>query len=193
MKKRTPIIGSILAATMFVSIGVGTTLALYNSQKTVNVHLISGSLSAELYMKEMVRDELDSDGLWIKDKDIDLSGYEGYDQQKGVDLSVFSGEIFSDILIVPEMQGHATFTIYNTGDVAFNYSVSIIDKTSDEELKEQLEITYPTQAGVVLAGQSAEFDVSYEFLDDEENNDAMDQHVRFDVSVLCTQVARPND
>ena len=193
MKKSTPIIGSILATTMFVSIGVGTTLALYNTEKKVNVHLVSGSLSAELFMNEIVRDELDNSGQWIKDKTVDLSGYEGYDAEKGVDLSVFSGEIFSDILIVPEMQGHATFTLYNTGDVAFNYSVSIIDKTSDPELLEQLEITYPTQAGTVLAGQSASFEVSYEFLDDEDNNDAMDQHVKFDVSVLCTQVARPTE
>ena len=191
MKKRTTIIGSVLAATMFLSIGIGTTLALYTSEKTVNVHLISGSLDAELYMTAMVRDELDSSGLWVKDKNVTLTGYQGYEAGKGVNLSVYSGEIFSDILVVPGMQGEATFKLYNTGDVAFNYTVSIVNKEADQALDEQIEITYPTTGGQVVKGGNVEFTVSYLFKDlTDGNNDAMDQSVKFDVSVMCTQVAR---
>lgn len=190
MKKRTPIIGSILAATMFLAIGVGTTLALYSSNKTVNVHLVSGSLDAELYMTNMVRDELDSDGLWIVDEEVDLSVKTGYVADKGVDLSVNNEEVFSDIKIVPGMKGSASFKLYNTGDVAFNYTVSIINQEHDDELYAQLEIEYPDETGLLKIGEDVEFSVSYEFLDQDDNNDAMGQSVSFDISVLCTQVAR---
>lgn len=199
MKKRTPIIGSIMAATMFMSIAVGTTLALYTSNKSVNVHLISGSLEAELYLTSMVRDELDEDGLWLVDQEVDLTGKTGYEDGKGVDLSVNTEEVFSDILLVPGMTGTATFRVYNTGDVAFNYTVALVNKEADAELDAELEITSPTAAAQVTVDSYSEFQVSYVFTDlgvDNDgvglNNDAMDQSVSFDISVLCTQVAKPS-
>jgi len=193
MKKRTPIIGSILAATMFLSIGIGTTLALYTSDKTVNVHLVSGSLDAGLYLTNMTRDELKADGTWLVDKKVAIEEWTGYDADKeGVDLEVYSEALFEDVLLVPQMKGSASFKLYNYGDVAFTYTVSVVNESATNELREQLTITKPEKAGTLLVGQSVEFTVSYEFQDlTAVNNDAMDQTVTFDISVVCTQVERP--
>lgn len=192
MKKRTPIIGSILAATMFLSIGIGTTLALYTSEKSVNVHLVSGSLDAGLYLTNMTRDELTEDGEWIVDKEVAIEEWEGYDaDKKGVDLEVYSEALFEDVKLVPQMKGSASFILYNYGDVAFNYTVSVVNESADDELSEQLTITKPEKTGTLLVGKSVEFELSYEFTSSEDNNDAMDQTVTFDISVVCTQVERP--
>lgn len=186
-----------MSAVLFASVGIGATLALYTSEKTINVHLYSGSLSASLYMTEMVRDELDNEGHYIVDNPVDLSTYQGYEEGKGVNLSVYTGKIFSDIKLVPGMTGTATFKLYNTGDIAFNASVSMVNLVGDDTaFYDQLVISAPEGSHEVAKDSTYEFTASYEFTDlgvDEEhvgkNNNAMNQNVSFDISVLCTQIA----
>lgn len=197
MNKLTGIVGAAMSALMFGSVTVGAVLALYTSNKTINVHLQSGNLSAKLYLTSIIRDELDSQGLWVVDKDVDLSSYEGYDAEKGVDLSVYGDAIFSDILLVPGMTGKATFKLYNTGSIAFNYTVSLVNMQGGEQLLDDLEFVYPTTVSSLNKDDNDTFTVSYLFRDDGvdqdgvgNNNDAMNQSVTFDISVLCTQVAK---
>lgn len=198
MKKVTVIAGAVMSAIMFASIAVGATLALYTSEKTVNVHLYSGNLSAELYLTKMQRDEIGDDGQWIIDNEVDLSSYgAAYDQEKGVDLSVYEGEIFSDLKLVPGMSGTAYFRLYNTGDINFNYGVSRTNDTGGAELKDDMIITLPTSTTLVAKGAYSDFTVKYEFRDDGvdehgvgKNNDAMNQTISFDISVLCTQIQK---
>lgn len=197
MNRKTTILGACMSAVLFASVGIGATLALYTSEKKVNVHLYSGSLSASLYMTEMKRDELDDEGHYIVDNPVDLSTYEGYEEGKGVNLSVYSGAIFSDIKLVPGMTGSAKFKLYNTGDIAFNASVSMVNLVGDDTaFYDQLVISAPEGSQEVAKDSTYEFTASYEFTDlgvDEHqvgnNNDAMNQEVSFDISVLCTQIA----
>ncbi|MBE6141485.1 MAG: hypothetical protein E7175_01390 [Erysipelotrichaceae bacterium] len=195
MNRKTAIIGTVMSALMFASVAVGSVLALYQSNKTINVHLKAGSLSAKLYLVSIVRDEVDETGHWVADKDVDLSQYVGYDQDKGVDLSVYSDSIFDDILLIPGMKGKANFKLYNTGNIAFNYTVDAVNISGDQVLFDVLEISYPQTSSSLNKGDNASFSVSYLFEDkgvDEEgvgkNNNAMGKNVTFDISVLCTQV-----
>jgi len=197
MNRKTAILGACMSAVLFTSVGIGATLALYTSEKKVNVHLYSGSLSASLYMTEMKRDELNDDGHYVVDKLVDLSSYPGYVEGKGVDLSVYSGAIFSNIKLVPGMTGSAKFKLYNTGDIAFNASVSMVKLVGDDTaFYDQLVISVPEGSQEVAKDSTYEFTASYEFTDlgvDEKhvgkNNNAMNQEVSFDISVLCTQIA----
>ena len=199
MNKFTGIAGAAMSSVMFLSIIAGASLALYTSEKSINIHLRSADLSAELYLTSIVRDEIDDSGAWDVDKTVDLSSYgDAYDSEKGVDLSIYTGAIFSDIKLVPGMSGRANFRLYNSGNINFNYSVTTL-KSGGEELLDDLVITAPEETSITLLekGEYSDFSISYLFRDDGvdengvgNNNDAKNQTVSLDISVLCTQIAK---
>lgn len=200
MSKKLGIIGAAVAAVAFGGLAVGTTYAIFTANKSKNVHIQTGSLDAKLYLTSLVRDEVDSQGLWVVDKEVDITDWEGYEEGKGVDLSVYSGYVFDGILLIPGMTGTATFRLYNTGNIAFNYSVDkVIDnENSDPELVDDMIITCPTSSGLVLSEGYSDFTFGYEFRDDGlddngdgANNDAMGQTMSLDILVRCSQVERP--
>ena len=216
MKRKEKLIGAILASGLFASVAVGSTLALYSTEKTVNNHLSSGGMDAELYLLELKNDVLSNDGTITKDVAIDLSEYDGYtadtisyvnhdtsaqsSHEGGVDLATYSDEVFAVDNIVPTMKGSGLFLIKNTAStetadsVAFTFGVEITDPTGGEDLIEQVDIdikhanwaTNPT----LKSGEGITFSIEWEFVDSEDNNDAMDQTIEFDIKVTCTQVQR---
>lgn len=216
MKRKEKLIGAILASGLFASVAVGSTLALYSTQKTVNNHLVSGGMEAELYLLELKNDVLNNDGTLTLDNPVDLTGYDGYTAETisyvnhdtsaqsshagGVDLETYTGEVFAVENIVPTMKGSGLFLIKNAADtesndsVAFTFNVEVTNATGGAKLIEQVDIDIKNatwDANTVLkSGEGLSFSIEWEFKDLETNNDAMDQTINFDIKVTCTQVHR---
>lgn len=208
MKKLSTVkfIASLVTLAACGAIVVGTTYSLFTNEKDVKTHLvISGNLQAELYLKELKQDVLDEHGL-IKSQTVDLSTLKDsngknlvVDEEKGVSLLNYTDKIFDDVKLVPGMEGKATFLLYNTGEVAFDY---MIDKTivaydksgkidENAAIKDQIEwsIVAPEEKRV-LKSQYDEISVSYKFIDDDKNNDAQEQSMDLDLTFKLSSVTK---
>ena len=65
---------------------VGTTVALFQTQTTAHIHIISGSLDVKFFLTEVDSIGFDPSGHQLPDPvKKDLSGYPGYTEGKGVD------------------------------------------------------------------------------------------------------------
>lgn len=218
MKRKEKLIGAILASGLFASVAVGSTLALYSTQKTVNNHLVSGGMEAELYLLELKNDVLNNDGTLSLDQPVDLTGYNGYTADTisyvnhdtsaqsshvgGVDLETYADEIFAVERIVPTMKGSGLFLIKNAADtetddsVAFTFGVEITkdSETSGEDLIDQVNIQINNASwdanSILKSGEGLVFSIEWQFKDLDENNDAMNQTINFDIKLTCTQVHR---
>ena len=116
MKRRTKIVGAIMAAALFGSIFVGSTLALYSTAKKVNNHIVSGDFHAMLYLTGLQQDVLNANGTIAEDQVIDLSNYVGYDDTlQAVNLAEYNNEVIAIDKIVPTMEGKADFKIIIKG------------------------------------------------------------------------------
>lgn len=208
MERKKPkswkLISSLALIVVSAGVGIGTTVALFTSEKTIDSHLVIGSgLKASMYLTKVETDVLDADtGLIEEDKEADLSGYTGYDAVKqGVDLSKFDGEIFGTSKWVPTMRGEASFSLVNDGDVAFKVTYArslksfdadgseITDSTSNR-IQEQFSFIESSTEDVVTKGGKLDFTISFEFLDKENNNDVQGQSMSIDMKFVLTQVTR---
>ncbi len=208
MKKLSTVkfVASLVTLAACGAIVVGTTYSLFTNEKDVKTHLvISGNLQAELYLKELKQDVLDEHGL-IKSQTVDLSTLKDsngknlvVDEEKGVSLLNYTDKIFDGVKLVPGMEGKATFLLYNTGEVAFDY---MIDKTivaydksgkidENAAIKDQIEwsIVAPEEKRV-LKSQYDEISVSYKFIDDDKNNDAQEQSMDLDLTFKLSSVTK---
>lgn len=208
MKKLSTVkfVASLVTLAACGAIVVGTTYSLFTNEKDVKTHLvISGNLQAELYLKELKQDVLDENGL-IKSQTVDLSTLKDsngknlvVDEEKGVSLLNYTDKIFDDVKLVPGMEGKATFLLYNTGEVAFDY---MIDKTivaydksgkidENAAIKDQIEwsIVAPEEKRV-LKSQYDEISVSYKFIDNDKNNDAQEQSMDLDLTFKLSSVTK---
>lgn len=178
---------------------VGTTFALFTSEKTVNNHINAGNLTCDFYLTEFVYDELDEDGL-ITSKTEDLTKWTGWTaSESGVDLKVFSGDVISVDKFCPSMEGYAVFKVKNTGDIAFNYTFEVLnkkavwadqtDKSSEFDTVMSVEVT-GTSTDPVKKGQSvATNKVAFKFLN-EASNDWQKATFSFDIQLVATQVTK---
>ena len=202
-KTRWKMIGSLSALVVFASVSIGTTFALFTSSKTVTNHLtISGGVKASVYLTALSYDSLTDKGL-IQSNTVDLSTYsEGYEESKsGVDLSKYKDAIFPDTPIAPTMTGSATFTLYNTGDMAFNYTITPTYSATDAsgesltdltEIKRQIVFTIAddnTSTTIEKDGHKS-VTISYSFIDDKKNNDIASQSISLDLLFDVTQVTK---
>ena len=199
-KTRWKMIGSLSALVVFASVSIGTTFALFTSSKTVTNHLtISGGVKASVYLTALSYDSLTDKGL-IQSTNAELSTYEGYDSSKsGVDLSKYTKAIFPDTPIAPTMTGSATFTLYNTGDMAFNYTITPTYKDKDgnsldasSELRRQIVFTIADEntSTTIEKDGHQQVTVSYSFIDDKKNNDLISQSIILDLLFNVTQVTK---
>lgn len=203
-KTRWKMIGSLSALVVFASVSIGTTFALFTSSKTVSNHLtISGGVKASVYLTALSYDEINTSTGLIETTTPTLSTYEGYDSTKsGVDLSKYTSAIFPSNPIAPTMTGSATFTLYNTGDLAFNYTITTTYKDKDgnnldasSELRRQIVFSVPDSnvSTTINKGDSKSVIVSYSFIDDEKNNDIASQSISLDLLFSVTQVTKSNN
>lgn len=88
------------------------------------------------------------------------------------------------------MEGSATFLLYNSGDVAFDYTIEITkaaylkDGTKEDkaETLSQIEWTVAEpDSKQVNKGVGAEITVFYKFNNSENNNSAQEQSIDFDI------------
>lgn len=191
---------------IFGSLVAGSTYALYESERTVNQHLITGDFKAGLYLESLQKDYLDANGL-IATETVDLTQYSEYETDKGVNLVDYKGDVFTFDGVIPTMTSTATFAIYNTGNVAFQYSAEIVGhkgyvydsetskyvESSGAAILSQIEtkiVTSEGQDNVVNPNEKVTFEVTCEFKDLPNNNEAMNQQFAFDILVKCIQVVK---
>lgn len=207
MKMKEKVLTGLASAALFGTLAVGGTVALFSTEAKVTGHLVTGNYQASLYLTDLTQDEITSEGK-LASVEEDLTKYDGYEAGSGVNLSVYTGEIFSAERIVPTMTGEATFRLINRGDVAFTYRVEMSElryyaydsangayaEKADAALKDQIKFTGLTEdapvTGEIAPGKDASFKVAYEFLDMPTNNDAMNQKATFDVRVTTVQVTK---
>lgn len=193
--------------TVGAGVAIGGTLALFTSEKTVTNRLTVGTgLKAGLYLTSLENDILTEAGT-IKSKRADLttykdqSGNSAYDTDKqGVDLSKYTGSIFTVEYLAPTMIGEANLRLYNLGDLAFTFDVALTKKGFDADGKEdssaavleqiKWEMEVKDDAKQVNASSYADIVLSYEFLDLDNNNDAAGQSVSLDLNIKATQVTK---
>ncbi len=204
---RSKFVASRSAALLLISAAVGTTYALFSSQKKVNAHLTIGQgVKAGLYLTSLTRDEIDQSTGRPAEKTIGLSKYTSdgksvYDKDiGGVDLSLYKESVFPQLEIAPTMGGKAEFTLVNQGDVAFTYQLARTKKAYDADGKElgqdasiltQIHFSLEDQDNsIVDKNAKKKFSLSFEFVDDEENNLVQGQSLDADISVHVVQVTK---
>lgn len=205
------LVASLGCIAVFGGLAVGTTYSLFTSQKKVNTLLTiagSDSIKATLYLKELKQDVLNDDGMietqdmlstTIKKASGDVilpDSTTGY-----VDLTDYDYEkypIFSTVKLVPTMTGTATFVLKNTGDVAFDYTVNVTktaldkDGDTDDELARQIVFKSPEGQSTesVKKGGEKEITISYEFLNDQKNNDVMESTFSASLTFKLSSVSK---
>ena len=196
--KKEKIILPILALVCLAGVALGTTYALFTSNKTVNNHINVGNLKAGFYLSSITSDEITSTGDIAVDQEKDLSTYTGYEAGRGVDLAVYADDVVAVENFAPTMSGQAKFSVYNLGSIKFNYELKIISKsvtlangtTANDDFSEQFEVSLTGTALGSLEANSNVSDIviSYTFLDREDNNDYQLASFSFDVQLVATQV-----
>lgn len=202
------LVSSLACLAIFGGVSVGTTYSLFTQDKDINNHIeVSGDLNAKLYLKELKQDILDEDGL-IKSNTVDLTTLKDkngdpltYKEGKGVDLENYTSSIFSEVKLVPTMEGSATFILSNEGDVAFNYSITKSITCYNKEGNIDTSAAIASQISwsvtpnnnvsqLVKKGQTSTITVSYKFEDDVNNNDAMSESMDLDIHFSLTSVTK---
>lgn len=199
-------VASLATIVAFGGLAIGMTYSLFTSEKKINTHLVvSDNLKAKLYLKELKQDILDDNGV-IKSSTIDLSTLKDNtgaslvpETDKGVNLENYEGKIFENVKLVPTMEGSATFLLYNSGDIAFNYTIETTrtaytaDGTKDDNaaILSQIEwkVTEPENKQV-NKGVGSEITVSYKFNNSESNNLAQEQSIDFDILFRLSSIKK---
>lgn len=199
-------VAALVCILLFGGIAIGTTYSIFTNEKKINAHLeISGDLKAKLYLKELVHDVLDENGH-ITSESVDLATLKDSsgkalvpEEGRGVDLMNYTDKIFDSVKLVPTMEGKAVFLLCNEGDLAFNYILDSkkVAYTTDGKADENASVLSQIKWSVdepenkqVDKGASAEIVVSYEFLDDEDNNAAQGQMMDFDFTFKIKGVTK---
>lgn len=205
-KTKGKFIGAIAALVLFSGVSIGTSFALFSSEKTITNHLTIGKgLMAGLYLSELKQDVIDDETGNIKENNYDLTkfktddGRSAYDDdKKAVDLSKYQEDIFQENLLAPTMTGEATLRLYNLGELAFSYKVETTKTAYDKdgkkddnaEILDQIVFVFDYTETVVSKGSYAELKVSYEFKDRDDNNLAVEQSIAIDLRITTTQVTK---
>lgn len=205
-KKRSVLL-SVLTITLSLALVAGGTYALFTDQVTLTNHLRAGTLDITLERTNLVSLSLDSEtGFLVGRENPTDEDFSNADSKKNV------FDMTDQTLIVPGCWYSAEMRITNNSDVAFGYWLEIVfDDKEDLEIADQLKVTVTTVNGTtetelsksngLIGSETAPiatlaktgsqlFTVRVEFsdLDDEINNSAKSQAVKFDVIVHAVQI-----
>ena len=202
------ILVSSLTAMCAVALTVAGTYAIWNQTSTFNNHISAGNLKLTLKRNSYTKHLLDNEtGLM---KDVTDSTETTITDNDNV-FGLGSGE-----LMAPTAYYETNLTLVNEGSVAFTYSIYFnVSDGSDETLAEQLYVSYKigenatygeakqlstymgdtasttaliSSENSVQKGQSSEkISIKVSFDDQDNNNDAMDKSVDFDIKIVATQ------
>lgn len=205
-KRKRSVVLSFTTMMLCLALVVGGSYALFSDQVALTTHLKAGTLDITLERTNLVARALD-----------DTTGtLANVESDELVDFSTPNTRNVFDIertdKIVPGCSYTATLRITNNTDVAFAYWVRVINKVTGEDLPEladQLKISVLTEDGrlidgivsdglqvgtaekpinTMLKGGAESFDVTLEFLDLPDNNEAKNQSLTFDIVVYAVQV-----
>lgn len=182
---------------------IGITYGLFEETVSTRNHLVSGSLDATLVRKRLVSLNADADGYLksVVDDNLKDFSHDTGDNIFGVDETM---------LVVPGSSFTAEMRITNNGNVAFYYYVEVFFNStiSDASFASMLKLSVVSEKGIkreilikdgltlgkddsgiglVPVGASENFTVKLEFLDDENNNNAQNKFVVFDLRVHLVQ------
>lgn len=196
----------VLIASAFAIVGaaaliVAGTYALFSDSISIDNHLQAGTLKAKLERTSLNMVTLDPEtGYLVEHSDDEIKDF--------TESSMLSENIFGleeDSLIVPAAFYEVTMKLSNDGSVAFDYTVNIVLTSESNALAEQLKVTvnddaenakYLSDGETILASGTLDktegssfitFTIRIEFMNQNNNNDAQDLKVDFDLMVKAIQ------
>lgn len=199
---------------------MGVTYALLSEKVTVKNHLQSGNLNVSLKRHQLEYQVLDAATGELKHNiinDVTASTPEGKNFTEPTDEGIFGIKEYDTMYVAPGSFFAATMAIYNEGQTAFDYDITLELIGEPNELAKQLKVTVTYSDGTttapkmlselkgdgnrllideghMTAGQDQEaFTVRVEFIKDDTNNatQAADQgSVEFDLVVNAVQSER---
>lgn len=184
-----------------VALLVAGTYALFSDSISIDNHLQAGTLKAKLERTSLNMVTLDPEtGYLVEHSDDEIKDF--------TESSMLSENIFGleeDSLIVPTTFYEVTMKLSNDGSVAFDYTVNIVLTSESNALAEQLKVTvdgdaenakYLSDGETILASGTLDktegsgfitFTIRIEFMNQNNNNDAQDLKVDFDLMVKAIQ------
>lgn len=207
-KKHSVLILSLITVLLAVALVVGATYALFSDSIKVTNHLEAGKLEVTLTRYSLTWSKLDANGTLSAGSDEVEKPF-----TDGSTDNVFGIE--DEDLVVPGSNYTAWMRLDNKGDVAVGYWVEIkltvngAEQAADKALAEQLKLTVTPNGkaaeekylseGLTLgsdsvpiakvnAGSNTSFSVKIDFVHDDDNNDAQEGYVTFDLIVHAIQV-----
>ncbi len=183
------------------------TYALFSREFTATNHLVAGNLNITLTRTNLETKTLGANGHLVTSTDPNEKDFTNADGE-----NIFGLE--DGAVIAPGCEFTAALKLTNEGTVAFSYWLEVVvtDGSQGEALARQLKVKLtedgkpPRESavgtgftigsetdgiGVVLVKESAQFSVSVEFSDLENNNEAKGQSLKFDIVIHAIQDANP--
>ncbi len=201
-KRRQIILLSCMTIIVSLLLIVASTMALFTDEVNVTNHLQAGTLKITLIREKLVAKVLD-DGLLI-DKENPVAK----DFTNNTIDNIF--DIEASDKLVPGSKYEAFMRLENNSDVAYEYYLAIIVKTTDTNIAKELKVTITKEddspkvaylnggitigsksepIGRITKGGKQKFSIAVEFaaLADDVNNLAQAEDITFDVVVYATQ------
>ncbi|MBQ7292314.1 MAG: hypothetical protein IJW79_01095 [Clostridia bacterium] len=205
-------------ALLCMTMAMGTTYSLLSEKVTVKNHLQAGNLDVSLKRHSLEYQVVDPATGELKHtviNDISDSTPEGKNFTEPTNEGIFGIEDYENILIAPGSFFAAKMAIYNEGQTAFDYTITLelLGEGDPNELAKQLQVTVTyadgetktamlselkgddrlpiIDKGHVTVGQSEEaFTVKVEFIKDGNSNATLEEgqgSVEFDLVVSAVQ------
>ena len=191
---------TMLTIAVCLALLVAGTYALFSREFPVKNHLISGNLKITLTRTKLETVTLGESGHLVTSTDPNPKDFTTADEANIFDIQ-------GGATVAPGCRFTAELKLTNEGTVAFAYWLEVITDDGDKELAKQIivkltadgetqEGTVDTNLkigsddngiGIVAVKESAEFSVSVEFPDLENNNEARDQSITFDIVIHAIQ------
>lgn len=196
----------VLIASAFAIVGaaaliVAGTYALFSDSISIDNHLQAGTLKVKLERTNLKWAELNpATGYLVEQLDDEVKDF--------TKSSTRTENIFGlddEVLVVPAAFYEVTMKLSNDGSVAFDYTVNIVLTSESNALAEQLKVTvggdaenpkYLSDVETILASGTLDktegssfitVTIRIEFMNQNNNNDAQDLKVDFDLMVKAIQ------
>lgn len=190
-----------LVCVLCLGVLVAASFALFSSSSQTNNHIQAGKLEVGFY-------RTGSSGVRLAEGGLLETYSEKFAESDYVDLGKDGSSVFNWSEAVPGMREQADLLVRNSGDVAFDYSITVVfgDAVNSAALLSQLRVTVTAGGketafllsdsgaqnavalGSLKAGASAEFSVELEFVAGTEiDNSAMGTSAQFDLTLSAVQ------
>lgn len=199
------VLAAIAVILVTVTVLLVPTFALFSDSVNTEHYIDSGTLKIDLYQTVMTGIRITEDGT-----------FGAYSDTEEIDLSAFEGKVFELYDAVPGITRTGTFEVRDAGSsTAYDLSVSLTNvemSAGGEALLEQIRITVQAQnpgdaaveesfalsaadetgsislGTMLLTQELKQFTIKAEFINSDDNNEAQNPSVSFDILVTAVQV-----